>query len=58
MRQVILVIAAAVCTAHWLPIGFINREVMRRQHQDAETAAVVSTLPEVESSARLLELYH
>lgn len=58
MRHVILVVTMAVCTAHWLPIGLLNREVMKRQRQDAETAALISTRPEVESSVRLLELYH
>lgn len=58
MRYVLCVIVAAICIANWMPIQAINRESEIRMNRDRATAEQVSTLPEVESSARLLELYH
>ena len=58
MKAVIIVIGLAVFLAHNLPLAAISREIAKRSEQDRQTEVYVSTLPEVESSARLLELYH
>ena len=57
MKTVVLVIGMAVTIAHYLPVAALSNEIARRARIDAELAAQVATLPEVESSVRLLELY-